>query len=103
MSNSANSIDDLLSPDDVDAPPDAYIAELNTRVEQIIDRKRSSTEGRTESLSAYTHILTAHYVKDNIERQMGEIIPAILKSIKSETTEKETAVALKGTVTSVTS
>ncbi|KAF2456803.1 IFRD domain-containing protein [Lineolata rhizophorae] len=92
---STNSIDDVLASDDVDSPSDVWRTELGDRMEQIIDRKRSSNQGREESLRAYVHLLTAHYAKEDIENKIGELVPAILKSVKSETSEKETASALK--------
>lgn len=96
LSSSSNSIDDILNNEDADVPADAWKAELNTRIEQIVDRKRSSTEGRAESLNAYAHILMARYAKDDIESRVGEILPSMIRSIKSETTERETVTALKG-------
>lgn len=92
---SSNSIDDILNSDDADVPADAWKTELNNRVEQIVDRKRSSTEGRAESLNAYAHILMARYAKDDIESRVDELLPAILRSVKSETTERETVTALR--------
>ncbi|KAL5404567.1 hypothetical protein PMIN03_009053 [Paraphaeosphaeria minitans] len=92
---STNSIDDILNSEDADVPTDAWKAELHNRVEQIVDRKRSSTEGRAESLNAYAHILMARFAKDDIEGRIGELLPSILRSIKSETSERETVTALR--------
>ncbi|KAF2683111.1 hypothetical protein K458DRAFT_390382 [Lentithecium fluviatile CBS 122367] len=92
---STNSIDDILNSDDADVPADAWKQELHTRIEQIVDRKRSSTDGRADSLNAYTHIIMARYAKDDIENCMTELLPSILRSIKSETTEREAVTALK--------
>lgn len=92
---SSNSIDDILNNEDADVPADAWKAELHRRIEQIVDRKRSSTEGRAESLNAYAHILMARYAKDDIESRVSEILPSMIRSIKSETTERETVTALK--------
>jgi len=97
LSNSTNSIDDILNSEDADVSADAWKAELSNRLEQIVDRKRSSTEGRAESLNAYAHILMARFAKDDIESRIGELLPALVRSIKSETTERETVVALRGT------
>jgi hypothetical protein len=98
-SYSINSIDELLNGDlganDVDAPPDAWIDLLNTRIEQIIDRKRSSNAGREESLAAYTNILLHHYSQEHIDPKISELVPAILKSVKAETSEKEAILALR--------
>jgi hypothetical protein len=93
---STNSVEDILNSDDADVPADAWKMELDTRVEQIIDRKRSSTEGRAESMNAYAHILMARFAKDDIETRADELVAAILRSIKSRTTERETVTALKG-------
>ncbi|KAF2201412.1 IFRD domain-containing protein [Delitschia confertaspora ATCC 74209] len=90
---STHSLDDIL--DDVDLAPDAWKAELHTRIEQIVDRKRSSTEGRADSLNAFAHILMACFAKDDIEPRTSELVPSILKSIRSETTERETLTALR--------
>ncbi|KAJ9664271.1 hypothetical protein H2201_005263 [Coniosporium apollinis] len=94
---SLNSIDDVLASEDVDtdAPPELWKAELSDRIEQLVDRKRSSVQGREESLAAYTHLLTSHYAKDDISARIGELLPAILKSIKADTSERETVLALK--------
>ncbi|KAL5380889.1 hypothetical protein DPSP01_007426 [Paraphaeosphaeria sporulosa] len=94
-SSSTNSIDDILNSEDADVPADAWKAELHNRVEQIVDRKRSSTEGRAESLNAYAHILMARFAKDDIEGRIGELLPSILRSIKAETSERETVTALR--------
>ncbi|KAH9878219.1 hypothetical protein J1614_003436 [Plenodomus biglobosus] len=92
---STNSIDDLLNGEDVDIPEDAWKAELNTRIEQITNLKRSSTEGRAESLNAYAHILMARYAKDEVELHITELLSSMLRSIKQETTEREAVKALK--------
>lgn len=92
---STNSIDDVINGEDVDIPEGAWKAELNTRIEQITNLKRSSTEGRAESLNAYTHILMARYAKDEIEVHISELLSSMLRSIKQETTEREALKALK--------
>ena len=95
-STSTNSIEDILNGEDADLPPDAWKNELNTRIEQIVDRKRSSTDGRADSLHGYAHILMARYARNDIEGHMRELLPSMLRSIKSETSERETVMALKG-------
>ncbi|KAH7383912.1 interferon-related developmental regulator-domain-containing protein [Pyrenochaeta sp. MPI-SDFR-AT-0127] len=100
---STNSIDEILNGEDVDVPEDAWKAELNVRIEQITNLKRSSTEGRAESLNAYAHILMARFARDEIEGHVHELVPSMLKSIRQETTEREAVKALKAlTVTVVT-
>jgi hypothetical protein len=98
---STASIDDVLNGEDVNIPEDAWKAELNTRIEQITNLKRSSTEGRTESLNAYAHILMARYAREEVESHVGELVSSMIKSIRQETTEAETVKALKGTISAM--
>lgn len=94
--SSSNSIEDILNNEDADVPADAWKLELQNRVEQIVNLKRSSTDGRAESLNVYAHILMARYAKEDIESRVSELLPSILRSIKSETTERESLTALRG-------
>jgi hypothetical protein len=96
--NSTNSIDEVLNGEDVNIPEDAWKAELNTRIEQITNLKRSSTEGRAESLNAYAHILMARYARDEVEGHTSELVSSMIKSIRQETTDTEVVKALKGTI-----
>ena len=70
--------------------------ELGDRIEEIIDRKRSSIQGREAALGSYIHFLMSRYAYDEIEKKLSELIPAFLKSVKAESSEKETCLALKG-------
>ena len=97
---STNSIEDVLNGEDINIPEDAWKAELNTRIEQITNLKRSSTDGRAESLYAYAHILMARYAKDEVEPHVGELVSSMVRSIRQETTESEVVKALKGETTS---
>ncbi|KAH8723377.1 IFRD domain-containing protein [Phaeosphaeriaceae sp. PMI808] len=98
---STNSIDEILNGEDVDVAEDAWKSELRTRIEQISNLKRSSTEGRAESLHAYAHILMARYARDEIGSHVSDLLPSILRSIRQETTERETVQALKALAVTV--
>lgn len=91
----SNSIDEILSGDADDTPQDALTADLLVRIEQILDKKRSSTEGRELTLNAFTTDLIRHYSKPEIQSRMSDLLPAILKSIKAGQSEREIALALK--------
>lgn len=96
VSGSINSIDDMLA---LDVPEDAselWKQELMDRMEEIIDRKRSSAQGREVTLAQYVHILMSHYALEEIRHKSSELCPAFLKSIKAENSEKETCLALRG-------
>ena len=75
----------------------AWRIDLKDRIDEIIDRKRSSVQGRDRCYATYIHILTAQYAEDEISGKEIELITAFLKSIKNETSEKETVLALKAT------
>jgi hypothetical protein len=91
----SNSIDELLSEGGEEVPQDALRADLYQRIEQILDRKRSSTEGRELTLNAFTSDLIRHYSKPEIQSRMSDLLPAILKSVKAGQSERETALGLK--------
>lgn len=93
---SVNSIDDVLSPDSAELSTDAWRAGLADRIAEILDRKRSSVQGRERSLAIYTRILTIQYAEEEIRGKEIELVSAFLKSIKSESSEKETVLAVKG-------
>ena len=71
-------------------------SDLTDRIEEIVDRKRSSVQGRETTLGAYVRILTSHYAEEEIKGKENDLVASFLKSIKSETSEKETILAMKG-------
>jgi hypothetical protein len=84
----------------VDSPeeeaPGAWKQDLAARIEEIVDRKRSSGTGRETSLAQYVYILMSHYAYDQIQSQYSELFPSFLKSIKGDSSEKEITLALRG-------
>lgn len=93
---SVNSIDEMLNPDNIDQSTDAWRAELAERIAEMIDRKRSSVQGREKCLTTYIRILTSQYAEEEIRGREAELVAAILKSVKAESSEKETVLAIKG-------
>lgn len=98
---STNSIDEILNGEDAEISEEAWKAELTTRIQQITNLKRSSTEGRAESLAAYAHILMARYARVEIERHLSELLPSMIRSIRQESTEREAVAALKALAVTV--
>ncbi len=86
----------MLSADTPEDATEIWKQELGDRVEEIIDRKRSSVQGRETTLAQYVHILMSHYAYEEIKNKTSELFPALLKSIKAESSEKETSLALRG-------
>jgi hypothetical protein len=56
-------------------------------------------QGREESLAFYTGLLIAHYAKEDIDGKVDDLVSAILKSVRAESSEKETILALRGMFT----
>ncbi|KAI6248263.1 hypothetical protein HI914_03542 [Erysiphe necator] len=75
---------------------DSWILEIEDLLEEIKEKKRSSTKGREKALSRYANILMNHYAFEQIAGKSREIFPALLKSIKGENSEKEASNALLG-------
>lgn len=92
---SVNSIDDVLK-SEVEQSTEAWTNDLADRIAEIIDRKRSSIQGRENCLTIYIRILTTQYAEEEIRGKEAELVAAFLKSIKTESSEKETVLAIKG-------
>lgn len=91
---SVGSLNEILNSEATE-PLGAWRTVLNELMEDIIDRKRSSIQGREKSLATYIHILTSQYAEDEISGREAELVTAFLKSIKAESSDKETVLALK--------
>lgn len=95
--NSLGSVDELATIDaEFDETTTLWQEELGDRVNQIIERKKSSSAGREESLTAYIRILCAKYAKDEILPKKSELLDAFVRSLKQGKTEKEALLAAKG-------
>lgn len=94
--HSVNSIDEMLTPDNNEQSMDTWRAELADRIEELIDRKRSSVQGREKCLTTFIRILTNQYAEEEIRGRESELVASFLKSIKAESSEKETVLAIKG-------
>lgn len=103
MHGSLGSLNEILNSEATETTG-AWRVDLDERMEEIIDRKRSSIQGREKSLATYIHILTSQYAEDEISGREAELVTALLKSIKAESSDKETVLALKALgVTLITS
>ena len=93
---SSHSIDELIASVDADdLPQEAWIADLEDRISEICDRKRSSAQGREETLQHFNVDLTRHFAHEEIAPKLDDLLPHIMKSIKSGHTERETVLALR--------
>lgn len=68
---------------------------LKACINEILDRKRSSVKGREAYLAGYVHLTRHHFADTIIEGQLHELIPAILRSIRSGRNTEEVLAGLK--------
>ncbi|CAG8982181.1 hypothetical protein HYALB_00003617 [Hymenoscyphus albidus] len=92
---SMNSLNERLAAEVPEDASEAWKGDLANRIEEIINRKRSSTQGRESALNLYVYYLMNHYAYEETRHKTGELFPAFLKSIKADGTEKETCLALR--------
>ncbi|TKX23523.1 hypothetical protein C1H76_4593 [Elsinoe australis] len=93
---STHSIDEMItSPDDMETQKDAWRAHLNIQIENILNRKRSSVEGREIALAVFSRILMLRFAQEEISNRLGELATAILKSATSGGSDTESILALK--------
>ncbi|KAI3326775.1 interferon-related developmental regulator-domain-containing protein [Xylariaceae sp. AK1471] len=85
----------VINSDDGDEPVASWTERLRDRIAELLDRKRSSAKGRETCLSAYTHIIRHHYAEEQIESQLNELVPALLKSIRAGSNADETLSAVR--------
>lgn len=95
--HSINSIDELLESEDFnEQTTDVMKQELSKSIDDLLERKGSSTNSREESLSSYDRCLTAHHLADTLHGRVRDILAALSRSVKAEVTEKETTLAIRG-------
>lgn len=94
---SIDSIDALIASDEfAEKDADAFKEDLLQTIDEMIDRKGSSSEGREEAINRYNRILTSHYhFGDILYGRVDGLLATFLRSIKNETTPRETMLALK--------
>lgn len=93
---SINSIDALLESDDFnEQTTDTLKDDLQACIEDLLERKGSSSKSREDALVTYDRILTSHHFGDVLYGQVENLLKVFLKSVKAETTAKETIAALR--------
>jgi len=94
---STHSIDEIVtSPVDPVASSGSWTQDLADATDQITDRKRSSVQGREESINRLVYVLMSHYCQKEISGRISELISALLKCVKASASDKEAILALKG-------
>jgi hypothetical protein len=94
--DSINSIDAFLESDEFnEQSTDALRQELTDAMADLLERKGSSNKSREDSLTTYVRCLTGHYLAEVLYGRVGDLLNAFGKSIKAETSERETTLALR--------
>ncbi|KAI1370523.1 interferon-related developmental regulator-domain-containing protein [Hypoxylon crocopeplum] len=74
------------------APPSEV---LHGHIVDLLDQKRDSGQDRETKLTAYTELIRHHPVAEEVEGQMDDIIPMLLKSVRGRRTAQGVTWALK--------
>lgn len=80
---------------EANADYDSWTTELSNVIANIVDRKRSSHQGREQTYAAYSRLSKFHPMQDELYGHVGELVGAFCKSIKSEASVRETSFALR--------
>ncbi|KAK6080410.1 hypothetical protein SCUP234_03378 [Seiridium cupressi] len=87
--------DSIVASEDGEETISDWTDKLKDCINEILDRKRSSTQGRERYFAGYTHLARHHFADTMIENQLHELVPAMLKSIRGGRNTEETVGALK--------
>lgn len=93
--NEDTDLDSLLDFTDDEANNEFWEHEFSDVITNIVDRKRSSVQGREEAYTAFGRLSKFHYVHDELYGRVGELTAAFCKSIKQESSVRETTLALR--------
>ncbi|KAJ5110783.1 hypothetical protein N7532_001318 [Penicillium argentinense] len=69
--------------------------ELGDRIQELIDRKRSSVQGREEALAAFCRLTKYHYALEEIGSHVQDLLSTFARSVRSETSIREATSALR--------
>ncbi|OJJ34259.1 hypothetical protein ASPWEDRAFT_29421 [Aspergillus wentii DTO 134E9] len=90
---SLGSLDELT--DNPDQDNGDWAQELGDRIQEILDRKRSSVQGREETYAAFCRLAKFHYIEEEIRGRVNDLVAAFCKSIKFESSVRESTLALR--------
>jgi hypothetical protein len=94
---SVNSIDEVIEADEASEEPiDVTRQDLSKSIEDLLERKGSSVTGREDSLAVYDRCLTCHYLADTLKGHVSDVVGALVRSVRAETSEKEIHLAIRG-------
>ncbi|PLB41771.1 IFRD domain-containing protein [Aspergillus candidus] len=90
---SIGSLDDLA---DLPEPDNTnWTEELADVIQDILERKRSSILSREESYAAFCRLAKCHFIDDHLRNRVNDLLAAFCKSVKFETSVRETILGLR--------
>ncbi|KAJ5967327.1 hypothetical protein N7501_003575 [Penicillium viridicatum] len=69
--------------------------ELADRIQEILDRKRSSVQGREEALQAFCRLTKYHYTVEEIHGAIPDLLAAFERSVRTEISVREATLGLR--------
>ncbi|KGO65423.1 Interferon-related developmental regulator, N-terminal [Penicillium italicum] len=69
--------------------------ELGERIQEILDRKRSSVQGREEALQAFCRLTKYHYTVEEIHGAVPDLLAAFERSVRTEISVREATLGLR--------
>ncbi|CAI7646890.1 unnamed protein product [Penicillium crustosum] len=69
--------------------------ELGDRIQEILDRKRSSVQGREEALQAFCRLTKYHYTVEEIHGAIPDLLAAFERSVRTEVSVREATLGLR--------
>lgn len=69
--------------------------ELGVRIQEILDRKRSSVQGREEALQAFCRLTKYHYAVEELNGTVDELLAAFARSVRTEASTREASLGLR--------
>ncbi|KAJ5592960.1 hypothetical protein N7537_009864 [Penicillium hordei] len=69
--------------------------ELGERIQEILDRKRSSVQGREEALQAFCRLTKYHYTVEEIHDAVPDLLAAFERSVRTEVSVREATLGLR--------
>ncbi|KAJ5154137.1 Armadillo-like helical [Penicillium coprophilum] len=69
--------------------------DLGQRIQEILDRKRSSVQGREEALQAFCRLTKYHYTVEEIHGAVPDLLAAFERSIRTEVSVREATLGLR--------
>lgn len=69
--------------------------ELADRVQELLERKRSTVQGREEALAAFCRLTKYHYAEEEIRASVADLLSTFARSVRNEVSTRETTNALR--------